>query len=258
MGATMLRDVPADLLADLKDDLYIPADDTSQDAWLQRRIAGIWARFETYTGRPLALSSSWADNWGELVGTGTRVQPPLIARGGGATVFLRVFPVQQITRLSLNGSDMDAARLMFDGEDGKLLGLDGFASDLRSYLVSTRALVEYVAGWESVPRDLYEALLGALTPLWAARSQQQGGIGGGGISRINAVDVGDVEFSAANQFVDAAQRGTEAVNDPLLGPFATLLDPYVDWRSMIGGVYPTTVPLDAAAIAGDEATKPRP
>src|SRR4051812_31120810 len=100
------RHAPVDL-AIIKDDLQMPAGDTSDDAWLQRRIDGLWARFEVYTARPLQLSTGWVDDWGELVSVSTAVQPPLIAAAPGATAFLRVFPVQSITRLTFNGADQD-------------------------------------------------------------------------------------------------------------------------------------------------------
>src|SRR6185437_7053379 len=91
-------------LATIKDDLGIPADDTSNDAWLQRRIEGIWSRFQAYTGRPLQLASTWADDWGLLITNHPAyTQPPLIRAYPSATVFLRVFPVLAVSKLVLSG-----------------------------------------------------------------------------------------------------------------------------------------------------------
>jgi len=239
--------VPIDLDT-VKDDLGIPATDTSNDAWLQRRIDGLWSRFQTYCARPLLLASGWADDWGELVDNHPApVEPPLWRHRQSGTVFLRVFPVASITKLSLNGDDtIDPARLEFDAETGKLVGLDGMPSDLRTYLVSTRARIEYSAGFETLPADLYEALINALSTQWLTRSASQTGFGPGGFipTRVSAIDVGEVDLSSApNFFAEQATRRNPGTVDPLLGPFSVLLDPYVDWRSMIGGAYPTTVAL---------------
>ena len=236
----------------VKDDLGIPASDTTNDAWLQRRIDGIWSRFQSYTQRPLTLASAWADDWGELVQNAAPLtEPPLIRAHASASVFLRVFPVQQITKLTLNGTDQDVARVIFDHDDGKLIGIDGYAHDLRSALVYGRARVEYLAGFVELPPDLYEAMLGALTVQWNARQLSQSGMGGLTPTRINAIDVGEVDVSTATSFfVDQATRRS-TTPDPLIGSYAMLLDSYIDWRSMIGGAYPTTVALAAASEARD-------
>lgn len=242
------RTVPPELLASIKDDLGIAADDSTSDAWLSRRIDGIWARFQVYTGRPLQLSSGWADDWGRLVQNAPALtQPPLIRAWPSGSVFLRVFPVQQITKLTLDGIDWDVSRIDFDGEEGKLVGIDGRAIDLRHWLVHARARVEYMAGFDTLPADLYEALLGAVQQQWASRQSQQAGLGTGGVVRISAIDVGDIEIASVAPFTEAAMKGVGAGGDPLLGPFASYLDPYIDWRSMIGGPYPVTEPLPATA-----------
>jgi hypothetical protein len=236
---------PVDL-ATIKDDLGIPADDTSNDAWLQRRIDGIWSRFQAYTGRPLQLASTWADDWGLLITNHPAyTQPPLWRAMPSATVFLRMFPVQAVSKLVLSGQEHDPARLLIELGSGKLIGLEGYASDLRTALVTGQALVEYEAGFDELPPDLYEALLGALTAQWTARQAAAGGVAPGGLmpTRINATDVGEIELSSAsNFFVD--QAGRRDASDPLLGPYAMILDPYVDWRSITGGAYPSTSAVD--------------
>ena len=241
-------------LATVKDDLGIPASDTTNDPWLQRRIDGIWSRFQSFTQRPLTLTSTWADDWGELVQNAAPLtEPPLIRAHASASVFLRVFPVQEITKLTLNGTDQDVAGVIFDHDDGKLIGIDGYARDLRTALVHGRARVEYLAGFVTLPPDLYEAMLGALTVQWNARQLSQSGMGGLTPTRINAIDVGEVDVSLASNFlVDQATRRSTAP-DPLIGAYAMLLDSYVDWRSMIGGAYPTTVPLDTSEAIRDDA-----
>lgn len=233
---------PPDLLDTIKDDLGIPPGDTTSDAWLQRRIDGIWARFEVYTGRPLGLVSPWLDDWGTLIVNHPAVtEPPILRAQPGASVFLRVFPVARITSITMNNSTtVDPADVLFDQATGKLVGLYGGATDLRNELVGARALVAYEAGFAAMPADLYEALLGVLGPLWAARQAQASGLPGMA-TRISTTDVGEVEWSnSGNVFVEATLKGVR-ITDPILGPWGVVLDPYVDWRSMIGGAYPTTV-----------------
>ena len=75
-------------------------------------------------------------------------------------------------------------------------------------------------------------------------------------TRINAIDVGEVDVSPAptSSSMQATRRGTPP--DPLLGPYTMLLDPYIDWRSMIGGAYPSTEPLPDAAAQKRRAGEP--
>jgi len=245
-----MPDAPVDLDT-IKDDLGIAAGDSSHDAWLQRRVNGVWSRFQQYTGRPLTLSAAWADDWGELVQNHPGyTEPPLIRALPSASVFLRVFPVQQVTRLVVNDVSQDPTSLMFDRDSGKLLGLGGHPWDLRTFLPSARVRIEYAAGFLEVPSDLYEALLGAVQVQWNERQASQAGVAGAGFlpSRISVQDVGEVDINLTpNFFVEQAMRHSTST-DPLIAAWATLLDPYVDWRSLLGGsgAYPTTVPLDGS------------
>jgi hypothetical protein len=241
---------PVDL-ATIKDDLGIDAADTSNDAWLVRRIDGIWSRFEAYTFRHLRLAAPWTDDWGEIARTLVhRQEPPPLVSIPRATVFLRVFPVEAVTGLWLNDQQQaDLTQLVFDGATGKVLSLRGVAlwnHDAGPQLLRERARIAYTAGFPSLPLDLYEALIGCLDPLWAVRQAQLAGFGagfgGGTVTRINAIDVGEVDLTyTPTPFVDQANK--RAAPDPLIGPWSAMLDPYVDWRASIGGVvYPTTKP----------------
>ena len=107
-------------------------------------------------------------------------------------------------------------------------------------LVSGRVRITYKADWEELPADLYECLLGCMQTLWAQRQSQSAGMSGGTVNRISVIDVGDVELSPVNPFVQAASRGPGAA-DPLLGPYTNVLDVYVDHRSGMGlEIFPTT------------------
>jgi hypothetical protein len=241
------RSAPVDLET-IKDDLGIPADDTSSDAWLTRRIDGLWSRFQSYTGRPLTLASGWVDDWGELFASApARLEPPSVQPMPRGSVYLRVFPVVAISKVTINGATLDPTKAIFEPASGKLFSLDGPpAIDLGVMLVSGRARLEYTAGFNPLPADLYDALLGALAIQWSARQAIQANGGGLLPTRISAIDVGDVEFSTApNAIVEATMKGV-GTEDPLLGPYAMLLDPYVDYRSILSaGTLPTTAPLPA-------------
>src|SRR4051812_13519168 len=96
-----------DIRYTIKDDLGIDADDTSHDAWLDRRIAAIWARMEQHTGRLLASPPAlYVDDWSLAIDANVhKAAPPVLASQARGSAFLRVFPVVGITALSLNGID---------------------------------------------------------------------------------------------------------------------------------------------------------
>jgi hypothetical protein len=233
----------------LKDDLGIPEGDTSQDEWLQRRIDGVWARIEAYTLRRLcAPPASFIDDWGELIDQHYSAnQPPIISYPRRGSVFLRYFPVASIDAIVVNEEAHATTDVRWDKASGKLLSLQasGIAEDLGQVLVSGRARITYKAGWEELPADLYECLLGCMQTLWSQRQLQSAGMSGGTVNRISVIDVGDVEVSPVNPFVQAASRGPGAA-DPLLGPYANVLDVYVDHRSGMGlELFPTTSAVEA-------------
>ena len=241
-GKPRLAPVDLDII---KDDLGIDPADTSHDEWLQRRVDGLWSRFQTYTGRMLVAESAFVDDWGELVVNGVpQLQPPALVVAPRGSVFLRVFPVASITKLTVNGADMDASKATVDRASGKLLSLDGPpVSDLAALLIAGTARIEYLGGFDEVPAVLYEALIGALGIQWSARQATQDGMAVGGFlpRRISTIDVGDVELSMApNALVEATMK-SGGTADPLLGPYTTLLDEFVDYRSIISATaQPTT------------------
>ena len=261
-----MSDAPIDL-AILKDDLGIAADDTTQDAWLQRRANGVWAAMETYTSRSLrAPPMGFVDDWGEMIlNDRYHLQPPMHFANGHnrGSVFLRQFPVISINAIELNGSIIDPSHAMFDGESGKLFDLTGagggHAFDLGRLLPSARARVTYLAGWAELPSDLYEVLLGAVQQMWLSRTSQASGIGGGNISEVLVQDVGSFKMAGANMFVSSANaRGPGAV-DPILGPYTATLDHYVDWRMSLGlATFPTSTEIGLFATMINSFNMPPP
>jgi len=242
------RASPPGLLNTIKDDLGIPPADTSQDAWLQRRIDGVWARMEAYCFRKLPSPPAvFIDDWGQAIDQHYSMNlPPVIAYCRRGSIFLRYFPVTSIDALVMNGTSTSAANATYDATTGKLLSVDGsgIAVDLGATLLWNRAKITYKAGWASVPPDLYECLLGALQVLYNDRQAQGSGLGGGAISQVTVQDVGDVRLEPANPFVTwAGSKAPPGGWDPLLGPWAATLDAYVDHRSAMGVDYfQTTVP----------------
>jgi hypothetical protein len=239
------RSTPAGLLDTIKDDLNIPPTDTTNDAWLQRRIDGVWARIEAYCHRTLCSPPQpFVDDWGEVTINGVHYNvPPPIRYWPKGSPFLNVFPVRSITALRLNGSDVAPLQVAWDVASGKLFTLDGppayytpdVYGDLTRRLLYEQARIGYTAGWDTLPADLYEALLGALQPIWASRQSQVSGAGLGGINRIDVMDVGSVELKQSSPFVESAmQSAPPGGADPMLGPWLTYLDPYVDHRAVMG------------------------
>lgn len=236
-----MSDAPIDL-ADLKDDLGIDPADTSQDAWLQRRVDALWARIESYTDRKLrAPPAAFTDDWGRVVDNAANYsQPPTWSTWlQPSTVFLRYYPVASITGITIDGAAGSPADVHFDPKTGKLFNIRpgaAWAEDLSRCLVPSRVAIVYTAGWDAIPADLYEVVLGAMTMQWPARQNQAAGGVAGTPKLISVADVGQVDLEAGNLFIEsAAAKGTSAGGgDPLLGPYASLLDLYVDHRSRIG------------------------
>jgi hypothetical protein len=251
-GEVVPAAAPPSLLDTIKDDLGIPPADTTNDAWLQRRIDGVWARFEKYCCRLLpSPPAKFIDDWGAISQVQSNwVEPPALDYPSLGSPFLRYCPVVSIEAITSNGQVLDPTKVMFEPASGKLFSLDGvqWAHDVSRTLRAGQVQITYMAGWDTVPADLYEALLGCLTPLWAARGAQQagGGIGGGTLSSISVVDVGQVDFDASSPFLTAAMRGVAGpgAGDPLLGPWTTLLNNYMDVRVQMGSpLIPTTRPV---------------
>src|SRR5262249_28976189 len=142
-----------DILDAIKADLGIT--DNSQDQWVQRRIDGAWARMEAYTLRKLCSPpQSFVDDWGDIATVQeAQPQPPMLYMPPAATVFLRYFPVTEISALELDGAAGLAADVRFDPRTGKLFTLypgSIYAEDLSRTLFTSRAKVTYKAGWNTI------------------------------------------------------------------------------------------------------------
>lgn len=254
------------ILDNIKADLGIT--DNASDAWLQRRIDGVWARMEVFTSRKLcAPPQTFVDDWGQISGTAVVYPlPPILMTPPRGSVFLRCFPVTSIDAVELDGQALDAehvAAVSYDQRTGKLFTIRGdsvISEDLSQTLRGSRARVTYKAGWATVPADLYEIVLGAIQPLWAAK--KGGAVPGvaGSVTGINVMDVGSVELAEASLFVSSAARSSGGAADPLLGPYANMLGLYIDHRVRIGneGQQTTTHVPTAPLAAAEPAPEPPP
>lgn len=237
------------ILDDIKADLGIT--DNADDAWLQRRIDGVWARMEVYTSRALcAPPQAFVDDWNRMVVNDQQQPlPPPLHMSPRASVFLRYFPVASIEAVTIDGVDGDPAAVRFDPRTGKLFTLTGqqWSEDLSGVLYMSRTQITYKAGWATLPADLYEIVLGTVGPMWSAKGGASGAAGT--INTINVVDVGSVELGQGNPFVQSTLKGVR-VEDPLLGPYANMLDIYIDHRSRIGSaLFPVTEPVPVVVAA---------
>ena len=244
----LAADAPVFDLDTIKDDLGIPLDDTTQDAWLQRRIADIWGRFESYTMRSLAVPPApFVDDWSSVVELSRHVLlPPSWDFRQRASTFLRQFPVVEVTAFEIDGGPADPAVVRFKASSGQLLSLDGnYTSDLGPRLAGSRARITYTAGFATVPADLYGALVGVLQMMWTQRAASVAGLPAG-VKTVSAIDVGDVSFYDSSKLLEQQIASTAEGGDPLLGPFTASLAPYVDWRSGLGSAtYAESVAVEA-------------
>ena len=208
----------------LKDDLGIPAGDTSQDAWLQRRVDGVWARMEAYTWRKLCSPPlGFIDDWGELIDQGYAVnQPPRHRLSAARLGLLAPLPgaANHRGRRQRPGGRHRERRVGPRLRQAPVARRHRLRRDLGRVLLDGRARITYMAGWAELPADLYECLLGCMQVLWNGRQSQSAGMGGGTVNRISVIDVGDVELSQVSPFVEGTLKGAGAISDPLLGPYA--------------------------------------
>ena len=243
----VVADAPVFDLDTIKDDLGIPVDDTSQDAWLQRRIADIWGRFESYTMRSLAVPpATFVDDWSAVVELSRHILlPPSWDFRQRASTFLRQFPVVAITAFEIDGGTSDPTLVRFKASTGQLLALDGnWSHDLGPRLAQSRARITYTAGFATVPADLYGALVGVLQMMWTQRAATVAGLPAG-VKTVSAIDVGEVSFYDSSKLLEQQIASTAEGGDPLLGPFTASLSPYVDWRSGLG----SATYAESAAVA---------
>lgn len=223
---------PAYDLESLKDDVGITG--TQDDAWLARRVAAVWARFETYTQRYLGPVATWEDDFSRTLKTPARVAPPFWR--GNTVPFLTVTPVVEILSATSGGQPVDVRQVLFDPKSGRIESMSG-VSGLHWELCDmayNHSVIVYRAGFSAMPPDLYDALVAILRSQYAARAGGLEGVGALAIKSVTIADVGSVTVGGpAGEFETAAVRS--GISDPMLGPWTATLDIYSDLASSIGG-----------------------
>lgn len=214
----------------LKDDLGIPADDATQDAWLTRRMNGIMDAIREYTGLWIAPVATFIDDW-------TDVKQDRLADyypekyGSKNSVLLYEYPVVSIEEALINGASIDKASVRFDARTGELKG-----TQIGGHLSYQNAKITYKAGSDTVPAAIYDVMLGIMTTLYGARRAQiaTGGAGSmGPIDSVTIADVGQLKMASPSYGFDSSMSGYSGM-DPILGPYTKTLDGYKDWRNKLG------------------------
>jgi hypothetical protein len=240
---TKAKALPTLDLADVKDDVGMPLTGTENDAWLDRRIAGVMARFEKYTSRYLGAPAEFIDAWSP-----PRTEQNVLAywpARDAPVLYLRNFPVVSIVSATSEGVTVDPSSVMFDDASGQLIGYGNPAAPSRFVLPT----IQYIAGFQEIPADLYEAMIGILRAMWTGRANEQAGINVGGMTpnKMSIADVGDVGLTATGTGFDEAIAADAKYLDPYLGPYTYLLDSYADLRAALGGaLMPRTTRVPAA------------
>jgi hypothetical protein len=204
----------------IKDDVGIT--DNASDEWLTRRLNGLWDNIRKYTARYLSPQATFVDDWSMMSERHANVYPPQRTYTMASnSMYLSEYPVVSITECIVNGTDV-ASEVNFDPNNGQMVN-----ATPESFL---GAKIKYVAGYEKVPTDLYEVIVAIITRMYALRVQNLAG--GGGAELVNVQDVGVVKFGA--QSFGGFDSSVEGVTDPILGPYANVLDGYKDWRNKLG------------------------
>src|SRR5262249_33894136 len=150
------------------------------DAWLTRRVAGVWSAFEDYCDRRLCVPpAQFLDDWGEISALRPYTnQPPAIAYLPSSSVYLRQYPVVSVDAITVSSVAGNAANVMFDNDTGKIFSVSGppvvnrYFYDLGAELLGNAVRITYKAGWATMPAALYEALRSVIQPLWDKRAAQ--------------------------------------------------------------------------------------
>jgi len=216
--------IPADLLAELKAYLGIPAGDTSGDAWLTAQAEVVLDAMRGLTGRWLYPPAPAADAFAlptdpcHPIHCGACACPP---------VQLAQIPVQELT--AIEGGDTARDLAAYEVDSGGVLRT---AADHRPVPVPWAAMrVAYVAGWAELPATLKAALFDLVGGAWTASGRGVAPGGGGpppGVTKVSVIDVGSIEYA------DATGAGG-APPDPILGRYSGLVARYTDLAASIGG-----------------------
>jgi hypothetical protein len=185
--------------------------------WIEVNASGVLAAMRTYTKRwlyPVANFRNILEN-GEMCCRGGRY-PRL------GEVALSEFPIQSVEAVNWDSNVVDLANVETFSEAGYIR--------IESFYGFQRLDVEFSAGYVTFPGDLFMAMSDILKVL---RGSMPGSTGTA--KRVSIVDVGAVDLSTTNSYID--QAITKSI-DPLLGPWGITLDGYVDHAKLFWNTRP--------------------
>jgi len=239
-------------LATIKDDIGMDPADTTNDAWLQRRIDAVLENFRQYTHRWLYPLAVFTDDWRPIPyeRIGLRFPPGSAGTAWGVSNFLKEFPVKSIDSITDNqGTVIDPAMIRYDGLSGELLSQTTDNQYCIHPVSQQLPIIQYQAGYEILPSDLYDAMIGILQSLWSVRSTQKSGLGIAGMipQQVTIADVGTVRLTGSPYTGSVfTEVGGKTIMDPLLGPYGSTLDSYKDWRNIIAAFgRPVTIQISS-------------
>jgi hypothetical protein len=214
----------ADILARLHVLFGIPPGDATHDAELMALFETALAAARTYTQRWLYPVASFKETFEQPVSCGR-------CRNDCPAVVSEV-PALEVTSANRDGTALEPATVIvgpagavYQRSGGRLVALPPF---------STFELV-YRAGYEPLPADLAEALCQIAAAAGGVSVAAAGGSAGEpAVVKRTVFDVGSVEFAESGAFFSGDVKlgtGTNA----LLGPWASVLDPYRDLAKSLGG-----------------------
>lgn len=185
---------------------------TPEDApWVDKYTEVVLAAMRSVTRRYLYPVALFRDSWP------TRAWFP---RG---LVALAEFPIKSISKIT-----MDFRELTPQEYAAQPAGYVHFTSGTPLGVTNGMA-VEYAAGYDVLPGDLYMALEAILRDLRAQfDASGSSGTGMGMPTKVSIIDVGSVDVGSTASAYQASAMRAAKVLDPLLGPWMIVLDAYKD------------------------------
>lgn len=211
-----------DLVAALRVELGLAANDASQDPWIEARANAALEAMRRWCRRYLWPASKFRDAFlmGDLFACN---------RCGGGVVTLGEIPVQSLESILVDQTPQAIADFLVL-PTGRLYRKNG--TQLAPMIAFGQVVIDYTAGYTDLPADLYEVVAGVVEKAWSATEQGRADALQN-VDKLTVFDVGSVEFSGAGDaFYESNIKG--AAPNPILGPWSAQLDSYRDYGRGIG------------------------
>jgi len=194
----------------------IGVSDDTQDEWLLARAESALAAMRRYCRRWLWPASQFRDAF--IYDFAQQCN-----RCIGRAATLAEIPVVEILSVVADGTPLpaDEFEALTTGRLFRKLDTAG----LMPVIAGAQLLVDYVAGYEDLPADLYEVIAGVVKKAWGS-TEAGAGDALGNVEKLTVFDVGSVELSGAGAFYESSVKAPAA--GPILGPWGAQLDSYRD------------------------------